>query len=76
MAFVWWDHSFSKNAKFPEKLTYLTSWYTHVVWCAYQGVRNISFSENFVSVQMKDPFDACLFKWDLLHTRLNSLYKE
>ena len=31
-------HSFNTYAKFSEKLTYA---------CAYQGVRNVSFSENF-----------------------------
>ena len=33
------DHPFSTHAKFPEKRT-----------CAYQRVRNVSFSENFVYV--------------------------
>ena len=33
------DHSFLTYAKFSEKLTFFT--------CAYQGVRNVSFSENF-----------------------------
>ena len=36
-----WDHSFSTFAKFPEKLT---------PRYAYRGVRNVSFSEYFVSV--------------------------
>ena len=36
------DRSFSMFEKYPEKLLFLTSWYT----CAYKGVRNISFSEN------------------------------
>ena len=33
------DHSFSTYAKFSENLT-----------CAYQGVRNVSFSENFTNI--------------------------
>ena len=49
-----WDHSFSTYAKFCEKLTFLTSGYAHV--CvrirgeAYQGIRNVTFTENFVDV--------------------------
>ena len=43
-----WDHSFSTYTKFYEKLTVLTSWY---------GVRNISFSENFVYVLNEWPFE-------------------
>ena len=41
------DHPFSTYAKPSEKLTFLTSWYAHVRTCAYQGVRNVSFSESF-----------------------------
>ena len=37
-------HSFSTHAKFSEKLTFL----------AYQGVRNVSFSESFWYV-LNDP---------------------
>ena len=36
-------HPLSTYAKLSEKLTFLTP------WCAYQGVRNVSFSENFAS---------------------------
>ena len=32
------DHSFSTNAKFSEKLVFLSPCYAHVCW--YQGVRN------------------------------------
>ena len=39
-----WVYPFSTYAKFSEKLTFLTP------WCAYQGVRNVSFSENFAYV--------------------------
>ena len=43
--FMLWDYSFSTYAKFSEKPIFLTP------WCAYirtnQGVRNLSFSENF-----------------------------
>ena len=45
-----WGHSFSTYAKFSEKLTFLAPWYTHVT-CAYQGVRNNNFSENFACVR-------------------------
>ena len=46
-------------AKFSEKLTFLTPWYTHT--CAYQGVRNVSFSENFPYVINGWPLHAfCL----------------
>ena len=40
-------------AKFSEKLIFYTPdtcTYAHVHTCAYQGVRNISFSENFPNV--------------------------
>ena len=36
-------HPLSMYAKFSEKLTFLTP-------CAYQGVRNVGFSENFAYV--------------------------
>ena len=36
-------HTFSTYAKFSEKLTFPTT-----RTCAYQEVRNVSFSENFV----------------------------
>ena len=36
------DYSFSADAKFSEKLKFLA--------CSYQGVRNVSFSENFAYV--------------------------
>ena len=39
-------YPFSTYVKFSEKLTFLTPWYA----CAYQGVRNVSFSENFAYV--------------------------
>ena len=38
------DHSFRTFAKFSEKLKFFT-W--HARLCAYQGVRNACFSENF-----------------------------
>ena len=44
-----WGHSFSTIAKLSEKLTFLTP-DTHTLrtpTCAYQGVRNVSFSDNF-----------------------------
>ena len=39
-------HPLSTYAKFSEKLTFLNLWDT----CAHQGVRNVSFSENFAYV--------------------------
>ena len=36
------DYSFSADAKFSEKSKFLA--------CSYQGVRNVSFSENFAYV--------------------------
>ena len=42
-------HLLSTYAKFSEKLTFLTPLIsTHT--CAYRGVRNVSFSENFAYV--------------------------
>ena len=43
-----WGHSYSTYASFSVKLTFLTPWYAHVRTCAYQGVRNVIFSETFV----------------------------
>ena len=43
-----WDHLFSTCAKFSTKLTFLTP-----CTCTYQGVRNVSLSENFAYV-LKD----------------------
>ena len=40
------DHSFSTFAKFSEKLTFLTPLIGTLI-CVYQGVRDVSFSENF-----------------------------
>ena len=57
-----WYHPFSAYAKFSEKLTFITPWYAHARKtnisyplirtrsCAYQGLRNVSFSENFAYV--------------------------
>ena len=46
-----WDHPFSTYAKLSEKLTLPADTRTcvpvHVRTCAYQGVRNVSFSESF-----------------------------
>ena len=44
------DHSFSTYGKCSEKLTFLTPWYADVRTCAYQEVRNVSFSEDFAYV--------------------------
>ena len=49
------DHSFSTFAKRSDKLTFLTPWYAHM--CAYQGIRNVSLSENFAHL---------LIEWSLL----------
>ena len=43
------DHLFSTNAKFFEKLTFLNP-LIRTRSCAYQGVRKVSFSENFAYV--------------------------
>ena len=40
------DHPFSTYAKFFEKLTFLTPWYTHV----RARIRNVSFLENFAYI--------------------------
>ena len=40
------DHSFSKYAKFSQKVTFLTPWYASVR-VQIMGVRNVSFWENF-----------------------------
>ena len=45
-----WYHSFNTYGKFSEKRTFLTPWYAHVCTCAYHGVKNVSFSENFAYV--------------------------
>ena len=43
------DHQFSTYTKFSEKLTFLTL-LIRTRTCAYHGVGNVSFSENFVYV--------------------------
>ena len=47
-------HPLSTHPKFSEKLTLLTPWYAHVLVHvhvrAYQGVKNVGFSENFAHV--------------------------
>ena len=45
------DHSFTTFAKFSEKLTFRTIWYAHGV---YQGLRNVTFSDNFANVINED----------------------
>ena len=55
------DHSFKTHAKFSEKLLFLT--YTRT--CAYQGVRNASFLENFLYV---------LNKWMIPYPNNTSLF--
>ena len=45
-------HSFSMFAKFFEKLTYMCEETKTNVRCAYQGVRNVIFSENFGKVEV------------------------
>ena len=42
------DHSFRIWAKLEEKLTFLTLRPIRTRMCAYQGVRNVNFSENFM----------------------------
>ena len=49
------DNSFSMYAKFSEKQTFRSPWYTHVRTCVYQGVRNISFLENLAYILNNDP---------------------
>ena len=44
------DHPFSKYGKCSGKLKFLTPWYALARTCACQGVKNVSFSENFVYV--------------------------
>ena len=55
------NHSFSTYAKFSEKLTFLTPWYPMLRTCACQGVRNVSFSENFAYV-LNEWFLRCVQK--------------
>ena len=43
------DYLISTYAKCSEKLTFLTP-DTHMYVCVYQGVRNVSFSENFAHI--------------------------
>ena len=56
----------TKHAKFSEKRTFLT----HCRTCAYQGVRNVCFSENLACfVFLKHPFwdsHVCLITDNLL----------
>ena len=43
------------HAHFPEKLPFLTPWYAQVR--EYQGVKNVSFSENFGYVLNDGPYN-------------------
>ena len=43
------DHSISKYKKLSKKLVFRTPYYTHIH--AYQGVRDVSFLENFANVR-------------------------
>ena len=58
------SHSFSTEAKFSEQLTFLGSWYEHI----HQGVRNVSFSENFAYELNEWPYtwDSNWYHNDLL----------
>ena len=47
------DHSFSTCPKIFKKLTFLTPWHTYT--CAYQGVWNVGFSENFAYAPIEGP---------------------
>ena len=64
------DHSFSTYEKFSGKLTFLPLWYAPM--CAYQGVRNVNFSENFayvlnewrpmrITYSCENDFTACMW---------------
>ena len=45
------NHSFTTYAKFLEKLTFLISYLLiHTRSCAYQGIRNVTFTENFAYI--------------------------
>ena len=44
------SHPLSTCAKFSEKLTFVPLPLIRTRRCAYQGVRNVSFSEDFVHV--------------------------
>ena len=52
-------HLLSTHANIYEKLTFLT------LWCAYQGAKNVSFSENFAYV---------LNRWSSLENLQNNCY--
>ena len=66
------DHSFSSCAKCPKKLTFLNPWYFTRLW-ANQGVRNVSFLENFACLLSELPITKQallqLKKWPLTHTK-------
>ena len=64
------NHSFSTYAEFSEKLTFLTPW-LRTSACAYQEVRNDSFSENFAYVLNECPSTILIF-W-IFHRVLNHL---
>ena len=75
----------TKHAKFSEKRTFLTLWYTHVCTrtCAYQGVRNVRFPENLacfffywntrfeISLVLQWAVDICpSFHWNQLARKM------
>ena len=53
----------TNHVKFSKKTRiFLTPWYAHVLTCAYQGVKNVRFSENSTCfVFLKPPFWDSLF---------------
>ena len=79
------DHPLSMYAKFSEKLLFLTPWYAHEIFrktnisnplihtrtCTYQGVENVSFSENFACVLNGWPLDVILKLSKNVKTNIN-----
>ena len=50
---------FNVFAKFSQKLTFLPHPPVRTRACAYQGIRNVSFPENFPDHEMNDPLLTC-----------------
>ena len=79
MVYLIRDHSFTTFANFSGKLTF-TPWYE--LTCVYQGVRNVSFSENFANVINELSLSCekqvfckkrCSWKFHKIHRKTESL---
>ena len=68
-----WGHPLSRYAEFSGKLMFLIPWYAP---CAYQGVRNVSFSENFGFVLNGWPLSRWIYYNNVNHRWVSALFPD